>query len=91
MQRSLRDHSNNVKCKISAMSRLSFRSDRDHIEDSDEGYRTSDVCGGDCVPEPVGSDRYGARFMWACSDHDAHSITDPFADPRGNARLPVSG
>jgi len=58
----------------------------DHPEirvwDSDNGYRTCPVCGGDCVSEPSGADGHGIRIMFVCPEHGVHSIVDPFADKR---------
>lgn len=43
-----------------------------------EGYRTCPECGGDCLPEPSGSDELGARILFVCPEHGVHSVVDPF-------------
>ena len=50
--------------------------------DPDEGYRTCSVCGGDCEPEPTGTDGLGIRILWVCPDHGVHSVVDPFEKHR---------
>lgn len=51
-------------------------------QDKDEEHRTCSVCGGDCEPEPSALDGLGARFTFACPEHGAQSIWDPFSDLR---------
>lgn len=47
-----------------------------------EGYRTCSECGGDCIPEPSGTDELGARFVFVCPEHGVHSVVDPFEGTR---------
>ena len=47
-----------------------------------EGYRTCSECGGDCLPEPSGTDESGARFVFVCPEHGVHSMVDPFEEMR---------
>lgn len=43
-----------------------------------DDYRTCGVCGGDCEPEPVMSDEFGARIAFTCPKHGIQSLVDPF-------------
>lgn len=52
------------------------------VRDPESGYRTCSVCGGDCEPEPVGTDEHGMRIMFICPEHGVHSVVDPFEDKR---------
>jgi len=52
------------------------------VWDPDSGYRTCPECGGDCVPEPNGSDGHGIRIMFVCPSHGVHSVVDPFEHKR---------
>lgn len=54
---------------------------RIRVPTSDD-YRTCSECGGDCEPEPTGSDGHGVRFLFVCPTHGVQSIVDPFADLR---------
>lgn len=47
-----------------------------------EGYRTCSECGGDCLPEPAGTDEHGVRFVFVCPEHGVQSIVDPFEGQR---------
>lgn len=43
-----------------------------------EGYRTCSACGGDCLPEPSGTDELGVHFVFVYPEHGVHSVADPF-------------
>ena len=53
--------------------------DVDPFARDDESYRTCEQCGGDCIPEPMPTDR-GIRVAFICPDHGPHSFIDPFSD-----------
>ncbi len=59
--------------------------------DPDESYRTCSECGGDCEPEPSGSDGLGVRIMWVCPQHGVHSAVDPLEHLREQDRRGQGG
>ena len=48
----------------------------------DEAYRTCSVCARDCDPVTEAIDGIGVRVLFACREHGAQSVLDPFSDLR---------
>jgi hypothetical protein len=48
----------------------------------DDSYRTCEVCGSDCEPEPFTIEGGGVRISFICREHGIHSVIDPFEEHR---------